>query len=71
MNDNINPSHYKQGKIEVIEIIKEVTGEGFEGYCKGNVIKYLCRYKFKNGAEDLKKAAWYLNRLIKEGEEAK
>jgi len=71
MSDNINPSHYKQGKIEVIEIIKEVTGEGFEGYCKGNIVKYLARYKYKNGVEDLRKGLWYLERLIKEVEEAK
>lgn len=47
--------------------------EGFKGFLKGNCIKYLWRYQHKNGAEDLKKAQWYLSRLakIREGEEEK
>ena len=63
--NNINPDHYKQGK-ECIEIIKDfLTEEQLEGYVIGNTMKYLYRYKFKNGLEDLHKAEWYINYLIK------
>jgi hypothetical protein len=65
-NDPINPSHYKQGGIECIEAIKAATGEGFIGYVWGNVLKYLWRWPKKGGVGDLKKARWYLDRLIKE-----
>ncbi len=58
--DNINPSHYKQGNIEVIDFILDQKSS----YLEGNVIKYISRYKTKNGLEDLKKAKWYLNKLI-------
>jgi len=64
--DPINPSHYKQGGIECIEAMKVALGGGFLGYLRGNAIKYLWRYDKKNGAEDLKKARWYLDRLISE-----
>jgi hypothetical protein len=69
--DNVNhPSHYTDGKIEVIDYIEDkLTTEGFESYCIGNVIKYISRYRLKNGLEDLKKAAWYLDRAIKHKEE--
>ena len=64
-DDNINhPKHYNQIGIECIDAIQEVTGEGFEGYLQGNVMKYLWRYKYKNGTEDLEKAQWYLKKLI-------
>ena len=67
--DNVNhPPHYTQGGIECIEAIKAATGSGFIKYCTGNVIKYLWRYDNKGGLEDLKKAAWYLDRAIKEME---
>jgi hypothetical protein len=65
-SDPVNPSHYKQGGIECIEAIKAALGEGFPDYLRGNVMKYLWRYDKKNGVEDLKKARWYLDRLIKE-----
>jgi hypothetical protein len=65
-SDPINPSHYKQGGIECIEAIKAATGEGFIGYVWGNVLKYLWRWPKKGGVDDLKKARWYLDRLIKE-----
>jgi hypothetical protein len=65
-SDPINPSHYKQGGIECIEAMKVALGGGFFGYLRGNAIKYLWRYDKKNGVEDLKKARWYLDRLIKE-----
>ena len=65
-SDPINPSHYKQGGIECIEAIKAATGDGFVGYVWGNVLKYLWRWPKKGGVDDLKKARWYLDRLIKE-----
>ena len=65
LSDAINPSHYKQGGIECIDAIKaSMKYEEFAGYLKGNIIKYLWRYKDKNGVEDLRKAAWYLEKLI-------
>jgi hypothetical protein len=67
--DPINPSHYKQGGIECIEAIKAATGDGFIGYVWGNVLKYLWRWPKKGGVDDLKKARWYLDRLIKEAGE--
>jgi hypothetical protein len=66
--DNINPSHYKQGKFETIDVIEDITKDGFDSYLVGNIIKYLSRYKYKNGLEDLKKAQWYLERLVKQKE---
>ena len=70
--DNVNhPEHYMQGGIETIEIIKCITGKGFNDYCTGNIIKYISRYKYKNGVQDLLKARWYLNRLIEEIEVVK
>ena len=65
-SDPINPSHYKQGNIECIEAIKAALGEGFPNYLRGNVMKYLWRYKEKGGVDDLRKSAWYLDRLVKE-----
>lgn len=66
MNDNVNhPAHYTSGKFETIEIIQDkLTPEMFEGFCVGNVLKYITRYKLKNGIEDLKKARWYLDKVI-------
>jgi hypothetical protein len=66
MSDTVNhPSHYTQGSIETIEYMEScLTPEEFCGGCKMNVLKYVSREKFKNGTEDLKKARWYLDRLI-------
>lgn len=66
--DNVNhPSHYTQGGIECIEAIKaSMTHEAFCGYLKGNVQKYMWRYEHKGGVESLKKAQWYLDRLVAE-----
>ena len=68
--DETNPSHYRKGGIETIDYIKAVlTPEQFDGYCIGNVIKYVSRYKEKNPTSpetDLKKARWYLNAIIEE-----
>jgi hypothetical protein len=57
-----HPPHYTFGKIEVIDVIEGLA----LGFHAGNVVKYVARYKHKNGVEDLKKAAWYLNRLIEQ-----
>jgi hypothetical protein len=67
VKDNINPDHYKQGKVEVIDMIESATIgiSGFEGFCVGNIIKYVSRYNQKNGIEDVRKSKWYLERLIK------
>lgn len=70
LGDNVNnPSHYGQGKIEAIEYISDfLTKEEYQGYLRGNIAKYLHRFPYKNGIEDLKKARWYLERLIQEVE---
>tara|TARA_R110002020_G_scaffold12409_6_gene45498 strand:+ start:6624 stop:6920 length:297 start_codon:yes stop_codon:yes gene_type:complete len=57
----IRPAHYRQGAIEVIVAIEALFGDQYHA---GNVLKYLARYRYKNGIEDLKKAEWYLQRLI-------
>lgn len=65
--DMVNsPSHYTQGSIECIDAIAQVVKDldGMEAMCTGNAIKYLWRWKHKNGVEDLKKAKWYLQRMI-------
>ena len=58
--DNISPQHYQQGNIQVLDFI---TDQKFS-YLEGNIVKYICRYKTKNGLEDLEKADYYLSRLI-------
>ena len=68
-NDPVNhPNHYASSGIECIEAIKaSMTKEAFCGYLKGNVQKYLWRYEKKVApSEDLKKASWYITRLIEE-----
>ena len=72
MIDNVNhPSHYCQGGIECIDALKAATIDktGIEAICVANVIKYLWRFEKKNGLEDVKKAQFYINRLIQELEE--
>lgn len=72
--DMVNhPSHYTQGGIECIDALKAATVSktGIEAVCTANAIKYLWRYEEKNGIEDVKKAKWYIDRLIKELEEKK
>ena len=59
-----HPPHYNQRGIECIDAIEAATDKGFEYYLQGNIIKYLWRYRYKNGLEDLKKARWYLDKLI-------
>ena len=66
MEDMVNsPAHYNKAGIETIDAIQAMTGDGFKFYLQGNIMKYLWRYMYKNGVEDLKKAEWYLNKLIK------
>lgn len=66
-SDPINPDHYRTGDVECVDAIQSALGlDGFLKYCTGNVLKYVWRWKHKNGIEDLKKARWYLDRLIKE-----
>lgn len=66
VDDRVNhPSHYTDGKIECIDAIEAcMSKEAFMGYCKGNIIKYVWRYEHKGGVESLKKAKWYLDKLI-------
>ena len=65
-----HPSHYTQGGIECIEAIRaSMTADGFCDYCKGNIIKYIWRWRDKGGAEDLRKASVYLNWLINAADE--
>ena len=65
--DMVNsPPHYNQAGIECIDAIQAATDEGYGYYLQGNIIKYLWRYRYKNGVEDLKKAKWYLEKLIEE-----
>lgn len=63
--DSINPNHYIFGGIETIEYLDaKMTPEEYRGFLKGNVLKYVSRESEKNGLEDLKKAKWYLDKLI-------
>ena len=64
--DTVNhPSHYTDGGIECIEAIESaLTSEEYRGYLKGNIQKYVWRERHKGGTESLKKARWYLDRLI-------
>jgi hypothetical protein len=64
--DPVNhPTHYETGKFECIEVMEDVFGaDAVKDFCICNAFKYLWRHKHKNGLEDLKKAAWYLNKVI-------
>lgn len=66
MTDTVNhPSHYADKKIEVIKYLEDtLTNEEYIGFCVGNVIKYVSRWRKKGGAEDLKKAKVYLEWAI-------
>lgn len=62
--DPIKPSHYNVGGIETIDYIRAKLGKvGYEGYCLGNILKYVSRADYKDGVQDLKKAAKYLEWL--------
>ena len=63
MNNVDHPSHYQSGNgVEVIDVIDAFTD--VVAFDLGNVLKYVCRWKNKNGVEDLKKAKWYLEHAI-------
>lgn len=64
--DNINPNHYRQGSVECIDALEAATVnlKGIEAVCTANAIKYLWRWKEKNGTEDLRKAQWYITKLL-------
>lgn len=67
IKDNVNhPSHYTKGKVECLDALESATigKSGIEAVCVSNIIKYLWRYEEKNGIEDVKKAKFYLNRLL-------
>lgn len=66
-DDKVNhPNHYKSGGLEVIDIIEaKLSPEQLKGYYLGNIMKYVFRHEYKDGITDLKKARWYLDRLIK------
>ena len=65
-NDNVNrPRHYRKGRVECIDAIKSATGDGYQFYLQGDIMKYMWRFNHKNGLEDLQKAQWYLSELIK------
>ena len=62
-----HPAHYQTSNgLETIDVMEAFTEDmaGYEAVCTSNVLKYICRWKKKNGREDLKKAEWYLKRLI-------
>lgn len=66
MTEKVNhPPHYTAGKVECIDALESATYglQGIEAVCTANAIKYLWRWKHKNGAEDLAKAKWYINKL--------
>jgi len=63
-----HPPHYNKANIECIDAIRAATNEGYGYYLQGNILKYVWRYRYKGGVEDLEKAKFYLDRLIKEVE---
>ena len=65
MTDQVNsPAHYASSTIECIDYIESfLSREEYIGYLRGNIAKYMHRYRYKNGIEDLEKANWYLGKL--------
>ena len=64
-DDVSSPFHYNNSNIECIDAIKAVSSkEEFEGYLRANVLKYIWRFRYKDNIKDLRKAKWYLDRLI-------
>ena len=69
MTDKINPEHYKKAPLESIEYIEQQLGKNFKYYLLGSVFKYLHRWEHKKDPmNDLKKAQWYLDRLVQKVE---
>ena len=60
--NKISPDYYQKGNIEVTDFIIDQS----MSFLEGNVVKYLARYKEKSGIEDLRKARWYIDKLIDE-----
>jgi len=60
------PEHYNVGEVQAIDYISMQLGSGVKHYLEGNILKYMHRWRFKNGVEDLRKAKWYLDKLIME-----
>lgn len=71
MIDNINhPAHYESGNYECIDVMVETQGiDAVKKFCVCNAFKYIYRHQRKNGDEDIKKAAWYLNKYLELSEE--
>lgn len=70
-HDNVNhPAHYTRNGIECIDAIEAAVSDlnGTDAFLTGQIIKYVWRWKWKNGAEDLNKARWYLDRLIRKAQ---
>jgi len=66
-SDTVNhPAHYTQGGIECIEVLEQLAADGHD-FRILNAIKYLWRYRHKGGDESLRKAVWYINRVLKDG----
>jgi hypothetical protein len=66
-SDPVNqPSHYRVGEVEAIDYLFQQLGTNVKFYLEGNILKYMHRWRFKNGVEDLRKARWYLDKLINE-----
>lgn len=72
-NEVSHPTHYISNGLETIDVIEAFTKDlaGIEATDTGNIIKYICRWKHKNGLQDLEKAQWYLNHLIEKVKEHK
>ena len=66
-SDAVNaPAHYQGDKMQCIDAMQAMLSvDEFRGYLRGNIFKYMWRFREKNGLEDLRKANWYLNKLIK------
>lgn len=67
-----HPPHYQtETGLETIDVIEAFTAnlKGIEAVCTANVLKYICRWKYKNGVQDLRKAMWYLTHLIEHVEQ--
>lgn len=64
--DNVDsPKHYTDGKYECIEVMQDIWGvDMVKDFCLCNAFKYIWRSTKKNGLEDLKKAKWYINKII-------
>lgn len=67
MADNVNhPIHYEGNGIECKDAIRSALGDDLyvDGFCRGNALKYIWRYPRKNGLDDVRKAAFYLNEIL-------